>query len=95
MQIGPQDPSESDMPEGTGPQVPIDPGSAQLWQGAPQATLQQTPSAQTLLAHSEACVQGAPLVFFPHWFIRHWLPVVHWVLVVHELKQSAAAALHR
>jgi hypothetical protein len=81
---GAQLPSGSDWPAATGVQVPAEPDRAQLSQ-TPQARLQQTPSAQTLLMHSEAWVQGAPAAFFPHWFIRHWLPVRHWLTSEHEL----------
>jgi hypothetical protein len=93
LQAGLQLPSGSDMPAGMGVQVPTEPASAQLWQ-APQATLQQTPSAQVPLAHSEPWVQGAPGFFFPHWFIRQGEPAAHWAASEHELKQSAAAGLH-
>jgi hypothetical protein len=83
-QIGAQLPSGSDCPAAIGLQVPAVPDSAQLSQ-VPQARLQQTPSAQTLLMHSLAWVQGAPGAFFPHWFIRHWLPVAHWPTSEQEL----------
>jgi hypothetical protein len=83
-QTAAQLPSGSDCPAGMGLHVPAEPASAQLSQ-APQARLQQTPSAQTLLLHSEAWVQGAPAAFFPHWFIVHWFPVEHWLTSEHEL----------
>ena len=44
--------------------------------------------------HSEACEQGAPMDFFPHWFIRHWFPEAHWVLAEQEVKQEVVP-LHR
>jgi hypothetical protein len=92
-QTGAQLPSGSDCPGATGEQVPARPARAQLSQVA-QARSQQTPSAQTLLVHSLAWVQGAPSPFFPHWFIRQLLPATHWVLSEQELKQSRAAGLH-
>jgi hypothetical protein len=81
---GAQLPSGSDCPAGIGLQVPTVPKRAQLSQ-VPQARLQQTPSAQKPLMHSEAWVQEAPAAFFPHWFIRHWLPAVHWLGSEQEL----------
>jgi hypothetical protein len=83
-QTGAQLPSGSDWPEGMGMQVPARPACAQLSQ-APQARLQQTPSAQTPLMHSVGWVQGAPAAFFPHWFPTHRLPVEHWLTSEHEL----------
>jgi len=89
---GAQLPSGSDSPGPTGLQVPVVPARAQLSQ-VPQARLQQTPSAQTLLWHSEAWVQGAPCAFFPHWFMVQVLGAAHMVLSEQELKQSRVVAL--
>jgi hypothetical protein len=94
VQAGPQPPLVSSSPGGTGEQVPTDPVTAQLWQVPVQALSQQTPSAQKLVTHSEPWVQGAPTAFLPQRLLRQVLPVVHWVLSVQELKQSAAAVLH-
>ena len=52
------------------PQVPFEPepffASEQAWQIPEQAVLQQKPSTQLPLEHSEAIVQAAPLARSPH-----------------------------
>jgi hypothetical protein len=93
VQSGPQLPSGSAIPDGTGVQTPTLPASAQLWHAAVQATSQQTPSEQALLVHSLFCAQGAPAAFFPQVFMAQGIPAAHWVADEHELKQSAAAGL--
>lgn len=50
---------------GLGVQVPSDDASAQLWQAPWQASAQQTPSTQKLLAHWLAPVQACPFDLGP------------------------------
>ena len=62
-----------------------------------QALLQQTPCAQKPLPHSVAAEQAAPRGLRPQLLIMPFMPqmagAMHWVLVVHAVKQRLA--LHR
>ena len=53
-------PRGSEAAAGLGAQVPGEVDSAQLWQAAVQAELQQTPSTQNVEAHSLPAEQGCP-----------------------------------
>jgi hypothetical protein len=55
----------SAAPAGAAAHRPFDDGSAQLRQAPRQASAQQTPSTQKLLAHSLAAAHGWPFGFGP------------------------------
>jgi hypothetical protein len=59
--------------------VPRRPGSAQLTQPPPHATLQQTPSAQNPDAQSALAVQVAPFIFLPQLAATQAWPITHWL----------------
>jgi hypothetical protein len=60
-------------------QVPSAEASAQLRQAPWQASSQQTPSTQKLLAHWPAAVHGCPVAFGPQ------LPPTHWWVLTQSL----------
>ena len=79
-------PLGSAPPAGTGEQVPALPPSAQDRQLPLQLVAQQTPWAQTVLAHSAPVWQTAPFAFNPHepW-LQDWPPAQSWSVVQLDL----------
>jgi hypothetical protein len=80
-----QTPRGSGLPESTGQQVPSRPGRLQATQAPPQATLQQTLSAQNPEMQSAVVSQWAPGPPCPQLPVAklHCCPAVHWALLVH------------
>lgn len=72
--------------------------SEQLWQAPLQATLQQTPSLQTLLLQSELALQLCPLASLsPHRLLtlRHVSPDTQSASDVHVVRHDGLVPLHR
>ena len=67
----------STTPAVTFVQVPTEPPTVQLRQLPPQASLQQTPSAQIPETHSGPEPQAPPLGFLPQMLLWHWLGGMH------------------
>lgn len=72
--------TRSSVPSGIFEHVPTEPVTAQLWHVVVHALLQQTPSTQKLLMHSEAREQVCPAFFLHvplplHTFVPEHVPV--------------------
>jgi hypothetical protein len=81
-------------PAGTNVQRPIDDGSAQLRHAPPQASAQQTPSEQKLLAQSAATVHGWPGALGPQLPFTHEWPATQSSSLAHLLMQPLFAHLY-
>jgi hypothetical protein len=79
----------SAAPAGTAAQRPIEDGSAQLLHAPAQASAQQTPSTQKLLAHSLAAAQAWPGGLGPQLPSTQAWPGWHSSSFVHFVEQAA------
>ncbi len=84
------------LPAAMGLHVPSLPATLHASQEAPQPELQQKPSTQLPLTHSEAEPQVPPLGF---WLVqaplKQVLPLAHWLLLVQAVGQDAEVPLQR
>ncbi len=82
------------MPFATLVHVPRLPVSAQDWQAAPHAELQQTPCAQKPLWHWVPLEQLAPGPDLPQLLLAQRLGDWHWVSAVQALKHLVALQVY-
>jgi hypothetical protein len=80
----------SSLPAATEVHLPSDDSSAQLRQAPWQASAQQTPSTQKLLAHSEACAQVWPFCLGPQLPCTQAWPATQSASLVQRVLQAPA-----
>ena len=85
-----------ELPAATGLHVPSLPARLHASHEAPHVELQQKPSTQLPLVHSEAAEHAPPLGF---WLVqtplKQVLPLAHWLSLVQAAGQDAEEPLHR